>query len=263
MALSRSIVEAAEQLLCDGVPKLQVCSQLEISRTSVERISRGKHPTQGDPAAFLTRYSQRRPMSLAAATSRRRNETPIELVERVEMLLCWYWRENHARYPMVVRTLQQITDETGVCRQVVDKIARRRHPAQLERDGVDDPHSDLKLVGPGTVMITHSEAIVAKVKSMLADNYSQRAISFELGITPRTVRRIANSTHFHLVGQVGQAIRTHHMIQQKDRAKPFRPSPRRILRACEQIRRTWTREEEAARYCGRRYWSAEPQSLAS
>lgn len=103
----------------------------------------------------------------------------------------------------------------------------------------------------------HTKETVEIVTGLLADgDYTQNAICMTLGMSPRTVRKITRSSHFQQIGPVGQAIRTQHMRPRENRRGCYLPSPRKIERLCEQIRKTWTPEEEEQRYCGRLRWTA-------
>lgn len=253
-----TVVEAAQNLLCEGIPKMRVGRELGLSRSVVEKIAAGKHVRQTEPSEFLERYSRRpKPEHRVVCP----HAHSLEVVERVEALLCHYWREQYDRSSSRRFSLQSIADEIGVGRRVIDHVIRRCHPAQLARDGKPQAHFRSERLPSGA--FAHTKETVEVVTGLIADgDYTQNAICMTLRMSPRTVRKIQKSTHFQQVGPVVQAIRTQHMTRRERRPKSWVPSPRRISRLCEQIRRAWTPEEEAARYCGRRYWSPEPQSLA-
>lgn len=247
-----SVVEAAQNMLCEGISKMQVGRELDLSRSVVEKIAAGKHVRQTDPSEFLERYARRPKLDYMTVCP---HAHTLDVVERIEVLLCHYWREQYDRSSSRRISLQAIADEVGVGRRVVDAVIRRCHPAQLARDGKPQVHFRSERLPDGA--FAHTAETVAVVEGLLADgDYTQSAICMSLRMSARTVRKISRSTHFQQVGPVGQAIRTQHMRRREDRKRCYLPSPEKIARVCEQIRKAWTPEEEEARFCGRLRWSA-------
>jgi hypothetical protein len=246
--LSLSEVEAAEQLLCDGMPKMKVGRLLELSRTTIDKITAGKHPLQ-DEAAFLERYSRRPALP---STVVRPNTHTLETIERVEVLLCYWWRDRFSRSMEGRRlTLEAIQAETGLSRRVIEHTLRGSHPAQLERDGRTLPY--------GLAQYCHERETVDYVRELLSEGVTKSAVSFKLGMTPRTVGRISRGDHYQQQTPLGQVLRTRHM-RRVERAKGYLPSPRAIERRCAAIQKTWTFDERMIR-AGAAGWSA-PQYAA-
>jgi hypothetical protein len=233
--LSPSQVEAAEQLLCNGMPKIRVVRTLGLSRTSIEKIAAGKHLLQHDAAGFLARYSQRQTTLSVQQVCPHTHS--LQTVERIEELLCYWWRDRFSLSMSGRRlTLKAIERETGISGRVIENVMRGRHPAQIERDGKHQ-------VRPA-VLRTREE--IETAQRLLNEGLPDKAVRSDLGMTGRTLRRIKRGVHYQQLSPVGQQIRTSHM-RPLPKLKSYLPSRRAIERICAAIQRSWTSAERLER----------------
>jgi hypothetical protein len=189
--LTLSQVEAAERLLINGTPKMKVVRDLDLSRTSVEKIAAGKHLLQTDPTAFLEAYANRPVLPLPYICPHAKS---LKFIQRVEVMLWEGWSQ------------RQIALKLRVSDRVIYNIAHGFHPAQRERDGATVLWGSRAPRKPDGW--AHSPQTVAAISAAIAEGtQSQNGIAREFGMRRREMRVSAYLPSPRKIGRLCAEIR--------------------------------------------------------